>query len=152
VGGPVLVTIVDRVSKYTLMALAPSKRADDVGGVIYGLLERLSRENQNRDIRQWKGICLPPYSKRSSPNRLLLCPSLPFLGARTQREYQWVDSSVFSEKIRLLKTNRCRSFESAKPPQFKTKKNLGLRHPKRHIFLPTFRCASKLNLPCVLNL
>lgn len=37
-GGPVLVTIVDRMSKYTFMALSPSKQADDVGAAIYGLL------------------------------------------------------------------------------------------------------------------
>ena len=38
-GGPVLVTIVDRVSKYTLMTLAPTKQAKDVGDAIYHLLK-----------------------------------------------------------------------------------------------------------------
>ena len=37
-GGPVLVTIVDRVSKFTFIGLAASKRADDVSSVIYELL------------------------------------------------------------------------------------------------------------------
>ena len=39
-GGPVLVTIVDRVSKYTFMALSPTKQADDVGSTIYHLLKQ----------------------------------------------------------------------------------------------------------------
>jgi IS30 family transposase len=37
-GGPVLVTIVDRCSKYTLVGLAASKQADDVGATILTLL------------------------------------------------------------------------------------------------------------------
>ena len=37
-GGPVLVTIVDRLSKFTLIGLAASKQADDVSAVIYELL------------------------------------------------------------------------------------------------------------------
>ena len=62
VGGPVLVTIVDRVSKYTVMRLSPSNRADDVGAVIYGLLKdhkgviKTATYDKGR-----KGICLPPY-------------------------------------------------------------------------------------------
>ncbi|MDB4467542.1 IS30 family transposase [Akkermansiaceae bacterium] len=38
-GGAVLVTIVDRVSKYTFMGLSPSKHAAEVGAVIYDLLK-----------------------------------------------------------------------------------------------------------------
>lgn len=38
-GGPVLVTIVDRVSKYTLIGLAASKEASHVGASIYNLLK-----------------------------------------------------------------------------------------------------------------
>lgn len=38
-GGPVLVTIVDRMSKYTFMGLSPSKHAHEVGAVIYKLLK-----------------------------------------------------------------------------------------------------------------
>ena len=49
VGGPVLVTIVDRVCKYTLRALALFKksgrcRRSEVGGVIYGLLKDYRRK------------------------------------------------------------------------------------------------------------
>lgn len=38
-GGPVLVTMVDRLSKYTFIGLAASKQADDVSAVIYELLK-----------------------------------------------------------------------------------------------------------------
>ena len=51
-GGSVLVTMVDRVSKYTLVGLAASKRAEDVSAVIYeklrphiGLLKTLTYDN-----------------------------------------------------------------------------------------------------------
>lgn len=37
-GGPVLVTIVERVTKFTLIGLSPSKSAMDVGSTIYWLL------------------------------------------------------------------------------------------------------------------
>jgi len=43
-GGPVLVTIVDRMSKYTFIGLSKSKEADAVGHVIYELLRDVRSE------------------------------------------------------------------------------------------------------------
>jgi IS30 family transposase len=60
-GGAVLVTIVDRMSKYTFIGLSKSKEAGAVGNVIYDLLRDVRTQIKNPDLRQWERVRPPSY-------------------------------------------------------------------------------------------
>ena len=85
-GGAVLVTLVERRSRLSLIALAPNKTAEAVKAAI--VLQPPVGPSAYVDLRQWQGVRLPHGDRQGVESRWLLRPPLSFLRARLERKHQ----------------------------------------------------------------
>jgi IS30 family transposase len=128
-----LLTLVERRSRYTLVGKVASKHADEVAAKAIELLRPYQGLYLHRDGRQRQRVCRPSNDRTRDRGSGLFRPSLPFMGARTQREYQRLNSPIHTQRRVPRTPNTTRRALHQKPTQPQTTKMLGLPNSTRSL-------------------
>lgn len=96
-----LVTIVERVTLFTVSKRVKRKRAKEVTAATLALLMPFKGLVHTITSDNGKEFAYHEEIASGAGMRLLFCASVPFLGARTERKHEWSVTPILSEKYRL---------------------------------------------------